>query len=156
MQQKHRYRSLYGSQWQAISSPRLGYPQRCRRRVQTPDLPRPINIPYEFTVNHPISAVVSVIPYLLRGQFTVLSSLQTVYSFLERLGSVERCYILFSYSLERCSTHCLVFNLLTGYVCLHNLSLYYTVLQCCYYYDCLLTCLFLAFFLKKKHLRSRE
>lgn len=153
MQQKHRYRSLYGSQWQAISSPRLGYPQRCRRRVQTPDLPRPINIPYEFTVNHPISAVVSVIPYLLRGQFTVVLLVVDGLCVSVASWKCRKVLYLFSCSLERCSTHCLVFNLLTGYVCLHNLSLYYTVLQCCYYYDCLLTCLF---FLKKKHLRSRE
>lgn len=144
MLQKHRYRSLYGSQWQAISSPRLGYPQRCRRRVQTPDLPRPINIPYEFTVNHP--------PYLRRSVCHPLSLTWTVHSFLLVVdglcvsGASWKCrkvLYLFSYSLERCSTHCLVFNLLTGYVCLHNLSLYNTVLHCCYYYDCLLTCLFL-------------
>lgn len=91
-------------------------------------------------------------PYLRRSVCHPLSLTWPVHSSLLIVdglcvsGASWKCrkvLYLFSYSLERCSTHCLVFNLLTGYVCLHNLSLYCTVLQCFYYYDCLLTCLFL-------------
>lgn len=63
----------------------------------------------------------------------------------------EKVLYLLNHTLERCSTHNLVFNLLTGYVCLHHFSPFITVLQCFYYNDWLLMCLLLQGFLRKRN-----